>query len=117
VTRRPTRKIKIHPAAKTEIESLPLDVRRAVVEILIKIRDYQTSGKPLEARATTGDLSDCFKYYFDPDPSLRPGRYRLVYRLLPNDELELVVVEAVAVGLRQALEVYHSAADRLGRHN
>jgi len=106
----------VHPAAKQEIEELPVEVRRAVVEILVQIRDYQTSGKALEERASTGDLSDCFKYYFDPDPLVRPGRYRLVYRLLPDDRLELVMVEAVAVGLRQALEVYHTAARRLGRH-
>jgi mRNA-degrading endonuclease RelE of RelBE toxin-antitoxin system len=116
VTRRPIRRITIHPAAKSEIESLPLDVRRAVVEILIRIRDYETSGKPLGDRASTGDLSDCFKYYFDPEPSIRPGRYRLVYRLVAHDRVEVVVVETVAVGLRNALEVYHAAARRLGRH-
>ena len=115
MTGRVTRTIKIHPAARLEIESLPLDVRRAVVEILVRIRNHQTSGKPLDVRKSTGDLSDCFKYYFDPDSSQRPGRYRLVYRLLPDHELELVVVEAVAVGRTHALEVYHTAADRLGR--
>lgn len=116
MTRRRTRKLTIHPAATSEIQALPRDVRHAVVEILIQIRDYQTSGTALGDHRSTGDLSDCFKYYFDSDPLIRPGRYRLVYRLIADDRLEVVVVEAVAVGLRQALEVYHTAALRLERH-
>ena len=40
----------------------------------------------------------------------------MVYGLIADDRLEVVVVLAVAVGLRQALDVYHTAALRLERH-
>lgn len=113
---RPSRKPAIHPDALPEINALPVDVREEVVRILLAIASYETSGTPLEDRGSTGDLSDCYKYYFDPDPDIRPGRYRLVYRLLPTQRVTLIEVQAVAVGLREALAVYHSAAKRLGRH-
>ncbi len=61
-----------------------------------------------------GDLSDCRKVYFDePDYDGAP-RYRLVYRLLPN-EVQAVEVEAVATGRRAAMAAYVEAARRLGR--
>lgn len=113
---RPPRKAVVHPDALPEINALPADVRKQVVNILLAVARYETSGTPLEERASTGDLSDCYKYYFDPDPNIRSGRYRLVYRLLPNQGVTLVEVQAVAVGLREALAVYQSAANRVGRH-
>ena len=111
---RPARKPAVHPDALAEINALPSDVREEVVKILLAVAGYETSGTPLEERGSTGDLSDCYKYYFDPDPNIRPGRYRLVYRLLPNQRVTLVEVQAVAVGLREALAVYHSARNARG---
>lgn len=52
-----------------------------------------------------------------PPPEVRRAgkpRYRLVYRYTPN-EVEAVAVEAVAVGERSGLDVYLTAAERLGR--
>lgn len=60
-----------------------------------------------------GDLSDCRKIYFDTDNNQKP-RYRLVYRLTPN-EVRAVAVEAVAVGERRSLDAYVRAAKSLGR--
>jgi hypothetical protein len=51
--------------------------------------------------------------YFDPDGSGKP-RYRLVYRFSP-DEVTAVAIEAIAVGQRSGLQVYLTAAGRLGR--
>jgi hypothetical protein len=45
---------------------------------------------------------------------MSPG-YRLVYRQLTSGEFEGVCIEAVAVGSRQAFEVYKVAIERLGR--
>jgi len=47
-------------------------------------------------------------------PAAGPPRFRLVYRLLPN-EVQAVSVEAVAVGRRRLMDVYVQAARRLGR--
>jgi hypothetical protein len=45
---------------------------------------------------------------------MSPG-FRLVYRQLTSGEIEGVSIEAVAVGRRQAFEVYKIAIERLGR--
>ncbi|NQW71677.1 MAG: hypothetical protein HQ453_03025 [Actinobacteria bacterium] len=71
------------------------------------------AGMPLAHLASVGDLSDCYKIYFDIQDASSP-RYRFVYRLLPN-RVEAVSVEAIAVGERRALRVYVNAARRLGR--
>jgi hypothetical protein len=71
-------------------------------------------GQPLENHPEIGDLSDCFKLYFDVRKDMSPG-YRLVYRKLTSGEIEGVSIEAIAVGRRQAFEVYKVAIERLGR--
>ena len=81
--------------------------------LLVLIRDGKAHGEPLGEHVKTGDLSDCYKFSFDPDGSGKP-RYRLVYRFTP-DELTAIALEAVAVGQRSGLEVYLRAAGRLGR--
>lgn len=54
---------------------------------------------PLEDHPSVGDLSDCGKVYFDDQAEDKP-RFRLVYRVLPN-EVDAVAVEAAGVGRRQ----------------
>ncbi|MBC9953385.1 hypothetical protein ICM05_01820 [Leucobacter sp. cx-42] len=83
------------------------------LDMLALIRDGRIQGKPLGQHVKTGDLSDCFKLYFDPIGVGKP-RYRLVYRYTPN-EIEAIALEAVAVGERNSLNVYLIAAKRLGR--
>ena len=46
-------------------------------------------------------MIDCRKIYFDLDNNEKP-RYRLVYRLMP-DEIQAVAVDAVTVGKRREL--------------
>ncbi|RFA08051.1 hypothetical protein B7R54_01590 [Subtercola boreus] len=83
------------------------------LDMLVFVRDGRVTGVPLGQHSQTGDLSDCYKLYFDPDGSQKP-RYRLVYRFTPN-EIEAVAVEAVAVGERRNLGAYLQAARRLDR--
>ncbi|PRI11890.1 hypothetical protein B4915_05315 [Leucobacter massiliensis] len=83
------------------------------LDMLAFIRDGRVHGEPLGQHVKTGDLSDCYKFYFDPQGAGKP-RYRLVYRYTPN-EIEAIAVEAVAVGERSGLDVYLTAAERLGR--
>ncbi|WP_054686773.1 hypothetical protein [Microbacterium sp. No. 7] len=83
------------------------------LDMLVLVRDGKVRGVALGEHVQTGDLSDCYKLYFDPDGSSKP-RFRLVYRYTP-DEVQAVALEAVAVGLRSQLDVYLRAAKRLGR--
>jgi hypothetical protein len=97
-----------------DIYALPdLRTRKMALDMLVLIRDGKVRGEPLGEHIKTGDLSDCYKFYFDPDGSGKP-RFRLVYRYSP-DEVNAVAIEAIAVGERSGLEVYLRAATRLGR--
>ncbi|TFB80871.1 hypothetical protein E3N84_10490 [Terrimesophilobacter mesophilus] len=81
--------------------------------LLVEVRNGTVQGVRLDSRVATGDLSDCFKMYFDTDGTHKP-RYRLVYRYQP-DEVNAVSIEAVGVGERADLAVYRSISARLGR--
>ena len=102
------------PGFDRDVYSLPDQrTQKMALDMLVLIRDGRVRGEPLGEHVKTGDLSDCFKLYFDPDGSGKP-RYRLVYRFSP-DEVTAVAVEAIAVGRRSGLQVYLTAAGRLGR--
>lgn len=90
----------------------PLAVR--VIGLLKLVASGDLSGLRLEERKGTADLSDCRKIYFDLDPREQRPRFRLVYRLLP-DEARPVRVQAVAVGYRANLDAYVRAARNLRR--
>lgn len=96
-----------------DIDALPLRVREAAVLVLMDVRAGRERGQQLDTRASTADLSDCRKIYFDPDPRVK-ARYRLVIRFSPN-AVEAVAVEAVSVGKREGLDAYLRAARNLGR--
>lgn len=102
------------PGFQDDIDALPnVATRQMAVNMLLHVRNGDVRGIALDDRASTGDLGDCFKLYFDPDGSDKP-RFRLVYRFTPN-EVQAVAIEAVAVGRRQGLDAYLRAAERLGR--
>ena len=109
------RKLKLTrlPGFDQDIYALPHKVRVMTLERRAFIRDGKLRGERLDNHPTTGDLSDCYKLYFDPVPTRKP-RYRLVYRYTPN-EVAAVALEAVAVGEREALSVYIQALERLNR--
>lgn len=97
-----------------DVYALPnKSVQKMALDILVLLRNQDIQGLPLGVHVKTGDLSDCFKIYFDPDGSRKPS-YRLVFRYTPN-QIQAVSLEAVAVGERQDLLVYYKAAERLGR--
>ncbi|MGO1543330.1 MAG: hypothetical protein ACTHXA_03220 [Gulosibacter sp.] len=102
------------PGVQEDFDKLPsMAVKKMALDMLVLIRDGEVSGEQLGQHVDTGDLSDCYKFYFDPDGRNKP-RFRIVYRYTPN-ELQAVAVEAVAVGRRRENEVYLSAARRLRR--
>ena len=102
------------PGFQADIDALPdLATRKMALDMLVLVRDGTTRGRPLDGRVSTGDLSDCYKVYFDPDGSGKP-RFRLVYRYTPT-EVAAIAVEAVAVGRRADLDAYRRAIANLGR--
>lgn len=103
------------PGFARDFYALPNDdVRRLALLKLSDVANGLVRGLPLDDRVATGDLSDCRKLYFDPDPTNPKPNYRLVYRLTP-DEIHAVAVEAVSVGERYGLDAYLRAARNLGR--
>lgn len=100
------------PGFSRDCDDVDVAVVKRAVALLVEVSNGTLAGLELEKRASTADLSDCRKIYFDVDD--RKPRYRLVYRLLPN-EVAPVTVQAVAVGLRDGLDAYVRAAANLGR--
>lgn len=112
--RAPQLALRALPGFQGDIDALPdLATRKMALDMLVLVRDGKVRGQPLDARAGTGDLSDCHKLYFDPDGSRKP-RFRLVYRYTPT-EVTAVAFEAVAVGYRANLDAYQRAIANLGR--
>ena len=93
---------------------MPVDATRVkALEMAVLVWVGLVRGHPLDDRVATGDLSDCFKLYFDTIGGGKP-RFRLVYREL-RDGVQVVAVQPVAVGLREGLDAYTRAAKNLGR--
>ena len=104
----------VRPEAVDDIKNLPSEnLKRRAIQIIVDVSNGVLEGRPLEDHPSVGDLSDCRKGYFDDQGEDKP-RFRLVYRLLPN-EVQAVSVEAIAVGRRRLMDVYVQAARRLGR--
>jgi hypothetical protein len=102
------------PGFDTDVYALPnLATQKMALDMLVLLRDRKITGVALGTHFQTGDLSDCFKIYFDPDGSQKP-RYRLVFRYEPN-QIQAISIEAVSVGERSELEAYKKAAERLNR--
>lgn len=102
------------PGFEGDLFALPSrELMERVLTLLVEVAKGTLTGQPLEDLGVTGNLSDCRKIYFDLDNNDKP-RYRLVYRLTPN-EIRAVAVEAVAVGERRNLDAYYRAAKNLGR--
>lgn len=105
---------KYQPKFADDIKNLPTtNLQRLALQRITDVSNGSLTGIPLGDHSSVGDLSDCRKIYFDEQDEMAP-RYRLVYRLLPN-EVQAVCVEAITVGERNALLVYVEAARRLGR--
>src|SRR5271166_6102219 len=99
-------------AAFESIERLPEPHREVAWELLDHLRDAPRYGKPLEARAQTGELSAARSLYvidFEQRQIDWTPTFRIVYRLLPSED-EPSTAEVVWAGRRDDLEVYRVAA-------
>lgn len=105
----------IKDQCKPDFVRLPTDnLRQIAIQIVVDVSNGERAGEGLGELSSTGDLSDCFKVYFDERDDIKP-RFRLVYRLLPHGGVEALLIEVVSVGRREALAAYVEAARRLGR--
>lgn len=58
------------PGFDTDVFALPTPAaRKMALDMLVLVRDGRVRGVKLGQHVQTGDLSDCFKLYFDPDGS------------------------------------------------
>lgn len=98
----------LRPEADEDFRQLPTPAcKLEAAGLLIRLEDEPRLGLPLGDQPP-GDLSDCRKLYFDE------RRQRIVYRLLPS-ERNPASADVIAIGPREALEVYELAVARLGR--
>jgi hypothetical protein len=104
-------------AAFQSVERLPDPHYDVAWELLDHLQEQPRFGKPLEHNPAMGDLSDARSLYvidFEEQKVDWPPRYRIVYRLLPS-ECDVQRVQIIWAGGRDDLEVYRTAARRLGR--
>ncbi len=95
-------KIVLKIEADEELAKLSARERVLVFKQFKKISVSPELGKSLGNKAGY-DLSGCRKMYADKK------RIRLVYRLLDDQ----IVIEVIAIGKRDDMEVYKSASERL----
>jgi hypothetical protein len=98
----------LRPEAEEDFRALPTSAAQLdAAGLLIRLESNPYLGQELGDKPP-GDLSDCRKLYFDD------RRYRIVYRLSPSSRAP-TAVDVIAIGPREAMEVYETALARLGR--
>ena len=94
------------PEDQTAERALAIEVAKVAFEI----QDHPWVGGPLRDDGKIPRIGDLRKVAFDPSAS-GPPRFRLVYRLKPNDR-NPTVAEIVAIGPRRNMTVYRTASKR-----
>lgn len=94
--------------ALTQFDDRLVDV---ALQAIVDLAEHRKTGKLLGSRHVSGDLTDCRRLRFDL-PGERPQRFRIVYRLLPDDT-NADTVEVIAVGPRGGHAAYQAAVARL----
>jgi len=87
----------------------------ALIDIALQsiadLAEHRKIGKLLGVRHVSGNLSGYRRLRFDL-PDERPPRFRLIYRLLP-DEATADTIEVIAIGPRGGHAAYQAAVARL----
>ncbi len=83
----------------------------AALQAILDLATRRKTGKRLGDRQVSGDLSGTWRLKFDLVEQ-RPERFRVVYRLLP-DEPSADTVEIISVGRRGGHAVYLAAVARM----
>ncbi|WP_329431050.1 hypothetical protein OG339_48680 (plasmid) [Streptosporangium sp. NBC_01495] len=101
-----------------DLKALPNnELRKAAIFVIHNLVTGLVRGKPLEQHADR-DLGDCRKAFFSTldEQRRRIKKWRIVYQQLPpRGENPQPHIHIVAIGSRAGLEVYETAARRLGR--
>ena len=82
------------------------------LQTITDLANHAKVGKALGERHVSGDLTGCLRIRFDV-PGIRPERFRVIYRLAPNDTIP-DTIEVISVGPRGGHAAYRVAAYRLG---
>jgi mRNA-degrading endonuclease YafQ of YafQ-DinJ toxin-antitoxin module len=107
--------VKPWPQVNDDLRALPTDkLRWEALRYIVRLRDEPYLGRKLKDHPALGDLSDCRKIFLDEAHDVDP-RWRIVYRLLPN-EAHPEVADVIIVGPRESEEVYLEVMRRLERH-
>jgi hypothetical protein len=85
----------------------------AAIGLAGELRENPWLGDRMRERYNLRVLADCRRIVFDAPGWEGKPRYRLVYRNEPSDGTP-DVVRLIAVGTRESLAAYRSAAARLG---
>lgn len=102
----------INKDAESDLKKLPTrELAFTATERMKSLAYGNTRGTRLRNHAGIGDLSNCFKLYFDESREISP-RFRLVYKYEPNS-LQPEILVIMAIGKRENYEVYLIAALRL----
>ncbi|MGW3183262.1 hypothetical protein ACWDD9_28700 [Kitasatospora sp. NPDC001119] len=97
-----------HPAALTDLDQLPRDLRDAAVDHLRRLVRCQQRG-PVLGRRGLWDLTGCRRIYLDHDRF-----WRLVYQERPPRAASgCGEIYLLAAGRRSGHQVYNTAARRL----
>lgn len=84
----------------------------SALQAITDLAAHRKTGKDLGDRHVSGDLTGCLRLRFDV-PGTKPERFRVVYRLVPNDDPGPDTVEVIAVGPRGGHAAYQAAVSRL----
>jgi hypothetical protein len=100
-----------------DIPALPdHEVRRAAAELLRELYFDPRIGEPMRERYNLRILRDCRKASFDKAGWRGRPRFRFVFRNEP-DEGAIARTTVLAIGAREALAAYRTAATRRARMN
>jgi hypothetical protein len=103
------------PEVADDLAALTPVLLRALRGLLPDLRaDPLRHSLPLDYDSRIGNLGDCRKVYFDESSATRPAGYRIVLRLLPDEDSPRQI-QIVSIGPRANLDAYRRAAARLDR--
>lgn len=106
--------VDVRPEVSGDFRDLPTDTLRwEALRYLARLKEEAYLGRSLQDHPELGDLRDCRKIFLDERHDVDP-RFRIVYRLLPN-ETNPEVADVIIIGPRAEAAVYLDALKRLRR--
>lgn len=105
-------RVELLPEAHADVQSLPVQLRREVVRLLVALEQNPYLGRELWVVRGFEVLTDCRSIKFDTPSRKGKPRYRLVYRNERHDGA-IAIVCILAVGERRQMTAYKQARARL----